>query len=123
MAMRFKASKRFISILPASGVPPPHKAAGCKLPRMKKQLYPLLALAMFAISLCSCGSSSDHLWFYSFGSGASQDSADGLTPASFLELRPDGSYTNRCTAQGRGRLGRSCGHCGQAERLPPPYTR
>ena len=32
-----------------------------------------------------------HVWFYTFGTGSGVDT---LTPVSFLELRPDGSYSS-----------------------------
>ena len=62
-----------------------------KLYCMKKQFYVCMAMALLSAGLCGCGNSMDHVWFYSYGSGP--DPAGQLTPASFLELRPDGSYT------------------------------
>lgn len=61
---------------------------------MKNRLYPLLALAAIVTGLCGCGGNSlNRIWFYTYASGSAQDSTDQLTPASFLELRPDGTYT------------------------------
>lgn len=60
---------------------------------MKKQLYVLLLLATAVAGLYGCGNSLQRIWFYTYGSGSGSDSTEQLTPASFLELRPDGSYT------------------------------
>ncbi|HEY4107614.1 hypothetical protein [Puia sp.] len=60
---------------------------------MKKQFYRWLSLAIVLNALSGCGGPRDHLWFYSYGSGPGRDTTGELTPASFIELRPDGSYT------------------------------
>ena len=61
------------------------------MPRMKKYLYCCLLL-LPALSGCLFRSNPlAHLWFYQYGSGPGDDG--GLTPANFLELRSDGSYT------------------------------
>ena len=60
---------------------------------MKKRHCLLLVVAIALTGLCGCGNSQDRLWFYTYGSGSGQDSPEQLTPASFLELRPDGSFS------------------------------
>ena len=60
---------------------------------MKSPFYQCLSVVILLSGLCGCGSSPDHLWFYTYGSGSNSDTAGLLTPASFVELRPDGSYT------------------------------
>lgn len=61
---------------------------------MKNPFYRWLCLVILLGSLSGCGGNSlNHLWFYSYGSGPGQDTTGDLTPASFIELRPDGSYT------------------------------
>jgi hypothetical protein len=60
---------------------------------MKKTFYRWFLLVIVVNGLYGCGNSLNHLWFYSYASGSGQDTAGGLTPASFLELRPDGTYT------------------------------
>ncbi|HYE53482.1 MAG TPA: hypothetical protein VD996_01515 [Chitinophagaceae bacterium] len=56
-----------------------------------------LIIALFVIAaLSKCGTDQDKLskvWFYERTSGAAASSDTLLTPANFLSLRPDGSYT------------------------------
>jgi len=60
---------------------------------MKIPFYRWLPLILLLNILCGCGNSLNHCWFYSYASGSGADTTGGLTPASFIELRPDGSYT------------------------------
>jgi hypothetical protein len=60
---------------------------------MKNPFYRWLLLVIIVNGFYGCGNSLNHLWFYSYASGSGQDTTGGLTPASFLELRPDGTYT------------------------------
>ncbi|MBS1665129.1 MAG: hypothetical protein JST68_29050 [Bacteroidetes bacterium] len=55
---------------------------------------PLYLIALLLLGLSGCQLISNplpHLWFYTYATGSDGDSL--LTPASFLELRGDGSYT------------------------------
>ncbi|HVS97697.1 MAG TPA: hypothetical protein VHE54_14485 [Puia sp.] len=57
----------------------------------KYRLYCLLLLLPVLGGCIFRGNPLTHLWFYGYGSGPGDDG--GLTPANFLELRSDGSYT------------------------------
>jgi hypothetical protein len=77
---------------------------------MKKYLYSLALLSVFfGLAMTGCllpAKPGSHIWFYTFGTGSGLDS---LTPVSFLELRPDGSFTSD--------LGRfEYGHWGKKDR-------
>jgi hypothetical protein len=53
-------------------------------------------IAFLLLSLASCqfmSNSLSKLWFYTYSTGAATGKDTLLTPVSFLELRPDGSYT------------------------------
>jgi len=59
---------------------------------MKKPLIAILIIVVFT----QCQTSNDKLskvWFFTHSSGASATTDTFLTPAHFLSLRPDGSYT------------------------------
>lgn len=59
---------------------------------MTRALY--LGLTLLSLAMAGClfpDRPGSHVWFYTFGTGPGIDS---LTPVSFLELRPDGSYTS-----------------------------
>ena len=59
---------------------------------MKPLAYIIVFGVLISAAGCSLVSNPIHkLWFYSYGSGSGDDA--GLTPANFLELRADGSYT------------------------------
>lgn len=60
---------------------------------MKVPVCRWLPLVLLLNVLCGCGNSLNHCWFYSYGSGPGPDTTGGLTPASFIELRPDGTFT------------------------------
>lgn len=58
-----------------------------------KGIHHFLIISL-ALGLAGCLFASrpgSHVWFYTFGTGPGVDS---LTPVSFLELRPDGSYSS-----------------------------
>ena len=58
---------------------------------MKLQPYYLALFLLPALTGCLFPAKpGSHIWFYTFGTGSGIDS---LTPVSFLELRPDGSFT------------------------------
>jgi hypothetical protein len=59
---------------------------------MKKPRAVCLSL-LFLVILAGCifpAKPGSHVWFYTFGTGSGTDT---LTPVSFLELRPDGSFS------------------------------
>jgi hypothetical protein len=56
-----------------------------------KHHFFLIALALCLGGCLFASRPGSHVWFYTFGSGRGVDS---LTPVSFLELRPDGSYSS-----------------------------
>jgi hypothetical protein len=63
-----------------------------KICRMKKPLD-LWPSILILLSLTGCifpVKPGSHVWFYTFGTGPGKDT---LTPVSFLELRPDGSFS------------------------------
>src|SRR5579871_4554201 len=61
---------------------------------MKPLLYAIAALLLTAAAGCSLlVNPLPKLWFYTYGTGAPSGKDNLLSPASFLELRPDGSYT------------------------------
>ncbi|HEV3412185.1 MAG TPA: hypothetical protein VG101_06895 [Puia sp.] len=62
---------------------------------MKPRLYPLI-LCLLAAAATGCSllvNPLPKLWFYTYGTGTPRGKDSLLNPASFLELRPDGSYT------------------------------
>jgi hypothetical protein len=64
---------------------------------MKMRIIILLCLTITLLSLNGCLIPHDPLpalWFYTFSGGHSEDRDDLLTPASFLEIRADGSFTS-----------------------------
>lgn len=59
---------------------------------MRKYLCCCALLLVIALGGCIFRTNPlTHLWFYAYGAGPGDDG--GLTPANFLELRTDGSYT------------------------------
>lgn len=67
---------------------------------MKRVLNILLTFAMIVatVAIVATGCSLlvnplPKLWFYTYGTGSPRGADSLLTPASFVELRPDGSYT------------------------------
>jgi hypothetical protein len=61
---------------------------------MKISLYAFLALFLPALSGCMfAGNPLSKLWFYTYSSDRTTGRDTLLTPASFLELRADGTYT------------------------------
>jgi hypothetical protein len=60
----------------------------------KPRLVPLAFFCLTAVASCSLFVNPlPRLWFYTYGSGSPEGKDSLLNPASFLELRPDGSYT------------------------------
>src|SRR5687767_10463716 len=58
--------------------------------------FSLISLTILVLVAAGCKSEKERvskLWFYTHSSRTSLSSAPALTPASFLLLRPDGSYT------------------------------
>ncbi len=60
---------------------------------MKPLLYSLLLLFAAATGCSLLVNPLPKLWFFTFGTGTPNGKDSLLSPASFLELRPDGSYT------------------------------
>jgi hypothetical protein len=61
---------------------------------MKISFYICIALLLTGATGCMLtGDPLPKLWFYTYNSGSATDKDTLLTPASFLELRPDGTYT------------------------------
>jgi hypothetical protein len=61
---------------------------------MKPQLYYFIWLSLAATFGCSLlVNPLPKIWFYTYGTGTPNGKDSLLNPASFLELRPDGSYT------------------------------
>ena len=59
-------------------------------------MKPSIIITLSLLSLTGCiftGSSLTKLWFYTYSTGGATGKDTLLTPVSFLELRPDGSYT------------------------------
>jgi len=61
------------------------------LMRIRSYLFPVLLLLPF--SSCMFSNPLPQLWFYTYSKGSVVGRDTLLTPASFLELRPDGTYT------------------------------
>lgn len=60
----------------------------------KARLYPFALVFLAVFSGCSLlVNPLTRLWFYTYGTGTPEGKDSLLNPASFLELRPDGSYT------------------------------
>jgi hypothetical protein len=60
------------------------------------KLRPFLAKVLFILSLTGCITKKQqlaYLWFYTYSSGQKADKDSLLTPANFIALHPDGSYT------------------------------
>jgi hypothetical protein len=58
-----------------------------------KQPRAVCLCLLFLLTLAGCifpAKPDSHVWFYTFGTGPGTDS---LTPVSFLELRPDGAFS------------------------------
>src|SRR4051812_42742002 len=63
-------------------------------PNLQNLTMRFLYFSLFLIAISGCQLGGDplpHLWFYTYSSGGETDSL--LTPASFLELRKDGSFS------------------------------
>jgi hypothetical protein len=61
---------------------------------MKPHLYTLIFIIFAVTSGCSLLINPlPKIWFYTYGTGTPNGKDSLLSPASFLELRPDGSYT------------------------------
>ncbi len=61
---------------------------------MKICYYTCLSLVLFSLSACGfLGNSLPGLWFYTYSGGAATEKENLLSPASFIELRQDGTYT------------------------------
>ncbi|HET6254990.1 MAG TPA: hypothetical protein VFE32_12995 [Puia sp.] len=61
---------------------------------MKRFLYSFIFLLLAAATGCSLlVNPLPKIWFYTYGTGTPNGKDSLLSPASFLELRPDGSYT------------------------------
>ncbi len=58
-----------------------------------KQPRAVCLFLLFLLTLTGCifpVKPGSHIWFYTFGTGPGKDT---LTPVSYLELRPDGSFS------------------------------
>lgn len=61
---------------------------------MKRLLYAFVVIFVTATAGCSLlVNPLPRLWFFTYGTGTPEGKDSLLNPASFLELRPDGSYT------------------------------
>src|ERR1700683_4164852 len=61
---------------------------------MQPRQYAFIFLLLAAATGCSLlVNPLPKLWFYTYGTGVPHGKDSLLSPASFLELRPDGSYT------------------------------